>query len=74
MYEEYLKGHSLEDVGKMFGMTRQSVYSGFKLRKYKLRVKKLLPFQTFNSIHFTLANHGYYRRTDGDRQLMHIYV
>jgi len=74
MYKEYLKGYSLAEVGKMYGMTRQSVYSGFKLRGYDLRIKKLLPFQTFNNIRFTLMNNGYYRRTDKDRQLMHSYV
>jgi len=74
MYKEYLKGYSLEDIGRMYGMTRQSVYSGFKVRKYKLRTKKLLPFQTFNNIRFTLMNNGYYRCTNKERQLMHIYV
>lgn len=71
MYQQYQKGFSLSEVGKMFGMTRQSVYSGFKCREYKLRVKKELPFQTFNGIKFTKKNHGYLARTDSDRELMH---
>ncbi len=74
MYEQYKKGFSLEEVGKMFGMTRQSVYDGFKRRGYVLRKKMPLPFQTFNNIRFTKGNHGYYKRTDKDRGLMHRYV
>lgn len=74
MYHQYLMGYSLAEVGKMFGMTRQSVYSGFKCRGWKLRQKKLLPFQTFNGIKFTLRNNRYYGRTNGERILMHRYV
>lgn len=71
MYQQYLKGFSLSEVGKMYGVTRQSVYEGFRIRKYKLRTKKQLPFLTFNGSKFTLRNNGYYGRTDGDRELMH---
>jgi hypothetical protein len=74
MYHQYLNGYSLSEVGKMYGVTRQSVYSGFKCREYALRKKKELPFQTFNGIKFTLRNTGYYSRTDDDRVLMHRYV
>ena len=71
MYKYYQQGYSLEQVGKMEGMTRQSVYSGFKRREYKLREKKELPYQTFNGSKFTKRNHGYLAKTDGDRELMH---
>jgi hypothetical protein len=71
MFAEYQKGFSLGEVGRMFGMTRQSVFSGFKCRGYELRKKKMLPFQTFNGIKYTLRNNGYYGRTDGKRTLMH---
>ena len=74
LYKQYQKGYSLSEIGKMYGMSRQSVYAGFKCRQYKLRVKKKLPFQTFNGIKFTLRNTGYYGRTDEDRCLMHRYV
>lgn len=70
-YQEYKKGYSLAEVGKMFGMSRQSVYIGFKRRKYKLRKKTLLPFLTFKGNKYTLRNHGYYARTNGERSLMH---
>jgi len=71
MYKHYQLGYSLSEVGKMYGMTRQSVYSGFKCRGYKLRVKKKLPFQMFNGNKYTLRNNGYLARTDGKRTLMH---
>jgi hypothetical protein len=74
MYSHYLEGYSLSEIGKMFGVTRQSVYEGFRCRGYKLREKKKLPFLTFNGVKFTLRNNGYYGRTDGDRELMHRYV
>lgn len=74
MYKTYLQGYSLQEVGSMYGMTRQSVFEGFRVRKLKLREKKKLPFLVFNGIKFTLRNNGYYSRTDGDRGLMHRYV
>lgn len=71
MYEQYLKGFSLSEVGKMFGVTRQSVFEGFRCRGLKMREKKKLPFLTYKDMKFTLRNHGYYARTDDDRELMH---
>lgn len=74
MYSEYKKGFSLSEVGRMYGISRQSVYDGFKCRNFKMREKKKLPFLVFNEIKFTLRNNGYYGRTDEDRELMHRYV
>jgi len=34
MYKQYQIGYSLSEVGKMFEMTRQSVYSWFLCRWY----------------------------------------
>lgn len=74
MHQKYEEGFSLEDVGKMYGMTRQSVHEGFARRGYILRKKKALPFLSFNGEKFTLRNNGYYGKTRGNRQLMHIVV
>ena len=71
MYQQYLKGFSLVEVGKMYGVTRQSVFEGFRCRGYKLRTKKQLPFLSFNGDKFTLRNNGYYGKTYGNRELMH---
>ena len=71
MYEQYLHGFSLSEVGRMYGVTRQSVFSGFKCREYKLREKKQLPFLSFNGDKFMLRNTGYYGKTYGNKELMH---
>lgn len=71
MYKEYLKGFSLAQVGKMFGKSRQAIFSGFKCRGLKLRKIKPLPFLSFNGNKYTLRNHGYYSMTYGKRTMMH---
>lgn len=74
MYEAYKSGLSLAEVGALYGVTRQSVYEGFKRRKYELRKINKQPYQILDGIKFTLRNHGYYAATTGNRQLMHRYV
>lgn len=75
MYMEYKKGYSLAQVGRMFGVTRQSVYAMFKSRMFVLRKKEPLPYQFFNGIKFTLRTSiGYYGKSFGNRELMHRYV
>lgn len=74
MYHLYLGGYSLSQVGKVYGMTRQSVYIGFRRRGYKLRKKKELTYQIFNGIKFTQRKTGYLGKSFGDRKLMHRYV
>ena len=74
MYSEYKEGYSLSEVGRMFGMTRQSVYEGFRIREYKMRGKKFLPYLFFDSVKFTLRNNGYYGKTFGDRELIQRYI
>lgn len=71
MYIEYQKGFSLSAVGKMFSMTRQAVWDGFKNRELKLRTKTTLPYLFFNGLKYTLRNTGYYGLTTDDRRLMH---
>jgi len=73
MYKQYQIGYSLSEVGKMFEMTRQSVYSWFLCRWYLMRGKKKLPFLMFDWKKFTMRNTGYYALTDLHRWLMHIY-
>lgn len=71
MYQKYKEGFSLEAVGKMYGMTRQSVHIGFRRRDYKLRKKEPLPFLSFNGNKYTLRSNGYYGMTYGKRSMMH---
>lgn len=74
MYEVYKSGLSLAEVGKLYGMPRQSVYEGFSRRDYALREKNWQPVQTLDGIKFTVRKQGYYGATTGDRKLMHRFV
>lgn len=71
MYEQYKKGFSLAEVGRMYGMTRQSVFIGFKRRNFEMRTIEPLPFLMFNGNKYTLRNNGYYGMTYGKRTMMH---
>jgi hypothetical protein len=71
MYELYQQGYSLSEIGKAYGVTRQSVYGIFAGRGYAMREKKRLPYMVWNGNKYTLTTGGYYRRTDGDRELLH---
>lgn len=63
MYELYLQGYSLAETGRQYGVTRQSVYAGFKLRGYKLRKQKQLPFILCDGLKWTRTSKGYLRAT-----------
>ena len=72
MYEAYCAGSSLAEVGKLFGVTRQSVHSLFKTRGLELREKQApKEFVLFNGDKYTVRNHGYLGKTKGNRSLMH---
>ena len=72
MYEDYKSGMSLEEVGKAYGITRQSVYGLFKYRGWETRPKRRpLPFMMFGGERYTIYKEGYYRKTRGNRSLMH---
>lgn len=71
MYKLYQAGYSLAEVGKAFGITRQSVFSLFQWRGWEMRKKQPLPFMMFNGSKYTIRNTGYYGKTDGKRTLMH---
>lgn len=72
MYEAYQNGLSLAEVGKQFGVTRQSVYDVFTRRGYELRKRPApLPSVMFNGRKYTMRNTGYYGATEGDRGLLH---
>lgn len=73
MYEKYQQGLSLSEVAKLFGMTRQSVFAGFKRRNYKMRSKNERRFVSYDGKKFTLRNNGYFGCTTGNRELLHRY-
>lgn len=71
MYDLYLEGYSISQVGRAFGVSRQTVFQRFKRAGKKLRSKTFLPFIIFNGKKYTLRNVGYMGCTDGNRSLMH---
>ena len=62
-YKLYQQGYSLQDVGNEIGVTRQAVYAAFKVRGYKMRIKKFLPFIIYDDLKWTINSNGYYRCT-----------
>lgn len=74
-YKLYQQGYSLSDVGRVIGVTRQSVYDCFKRRGYKMRNKKFLPFVLYDNLKWTINKNGYYRCTTrkNKEQLLHRY-
>lgn len=74
MYELYQQGFSLQQVGKSFGVTRQSVYDRFKKAKLPLRPKFYKPFIEVENLKFTINRDGYYECTTKDRLMLHNYV
>lgn len=74
MYATYLQGFSLQEVGELYGVTRQSVFGLFKTRGYELRKKIKLPFVEFNGKKYTQSHSsGYMVCTDHktEIQLLH---
>lgn len=76
MYDCYKDGMSLETIGKLYKVSRQSVYDIFKTRGYPMRSKKHKGLVILNGVQFTLTKGGHLRGTlpGGRRILMHWYV
>jgi hypothetical protein len=70
-YETYQSGLSLSGVALKFNCTRQSVYELFKNRGWKLRTQTRKEFIEFNGFKYTKRKDGYYRKTNGNRGLLH---
>lgn len=72
MYDLYCQGNSLAEVAAIEGVTRQSVYSRFVRQGLSMRSRpKPKPFVEYDGRRFTIGDHGYYRATSGDRDLLH---
>lgn len=72
MYDLYCQGLSLAEVAKRMGVSRQTVYTRFKRRSLDMRPRKAaLPHVDYNGRKYTLGVNGYYRATEGDRELLH---
>jgi hypothetical protein len=73
MYNLYLEGYSLEQIGKQFNVSRQSVYERFKKQKLQLRSKVNKPFILIDDLKFTINRDGYYECTTINRLMLHNY-
>lgn len=73
-YDMYNEGLSLSEVAEKLNVTRQSVFTAFKRRGYKLRKSNERDFQIYDGKKFTLRNNGYYGLSVGKRTLLHRYV
>ncbi len=72
MYAAYVNGASLEEVGELFGRTRQSVWKMFDRRGLPLRQRPdPLPTVEFQGERYAIGVLGYYRKTRGDRSYLH---
>jgi hypothetical protein len=72
MHRHYLNGLSLAAVGKLFRVTRQSVYAAFKSHGLSTR-KKPTPAHVvvFMGKRYTRRPHGYFASTDKTRTYLH---
>lgn len=73
MYQMYLSGLSLEQIGINFSISRQAVYDRFKRAGFELRSKKNKPFVIVDGLKFTINKDGYYECTTKDRLMLHNY-
>lgn len=73
-YKFYADGLSLSMVAALYNVTRQSVFKSFKRKGFKMREKIQLPPVEYLGKKFTINHNGYYRMTDGKRELMHRFV
>lgn len=72
MFDLYMKGFSLSQVAKAFGVSRQSVYKMFAKRGFELRDKPTpLPFIVYRDLKYTRRVNGYYACTTGIREYLH---
>ena len=73
MYAEYQAGRSCQQVAAIFGGTRQSVHEVFKSHGLVLRPRhpRLWPKIIYRDRSYTPGKSGYYRATEGDRQMLH---
>lgn len=73
----YADGFSCAEIGKMIGISRQSVHETLTRVKVKFREKKVLPFLIFDGKKWTVSKTtGYYRLTNERKKhiSLHCYV
>lgn len=72
MYDRYCQGFSVEQVAEEFDRSRQSVWKMFQRRGWDLRPRPpARPTVSFGGHSYAIGTQGYYRRTDGNRSVLH---
>lgn len=74
MYALYEKGETCAKVALTFSVTRQTVWDRFRRRGLKLRPSSralALPFIDWGSARYSPNKDNYFRKTTGDRSLLH---
>ena len=72
MYDLYCQGNSLAQVAAIEGVTRQTVFTRFKRQGLDMRARPTpQPYVEYAGRRYTIGDHGYYRATEGDRELLH---
>ncbi len=74
MFGFYKDGKTLAEVAKMFGIKRQGVWDRFKRRGLPMRAdskQKALPAIEFDGAKYAPFTDNYFRKTNGDRELLH---
>lgn len=71
MYLMYQDGLSLQKIGFLIGVTRQSVYDRFVRKNLKMRTRINKPFIIRYGYKFTINKNGYYECTTIDRLMLH---
>lgn len=73
----YEYGYSCSEIGKIYGVSRQSVWEALNIRGVKFRETALLPVVTYNGLKFTISKTTrYYRQTNSRKKhvSLHCYI
>lgn len=74
MYANYLQGMTCSKIAEIFGVTRQSVWDRLRRAGHRMRPSSrnlALPFVEFGGARYAPQKDGYFRKTTGDRGLLH---
>jgi len=72
MHSLYLQGHSLAEVGRAFGVSRQTVFKMLSQRGLKLRSKSPpIMVVEFAGTRYTRRANGYFASTSNPRTYLH---
>ncbi len=74
MYELYKWGYNLNEIGRIFGNTHQSISDAFKRHGFELRPQLKKPKYFYKGEAYTLDRDGYLKKTSGDHKWLHMVI